>query len=178
MIPPVYFVDYVVDPRRPGQSGLSDIVWDMAAELARQGGEPHVFGPYATIPRPGGGVQLHPFRVPPFGYRNVFGHIALVLSAYREIRRLRRRGVVHVPEYVSSAVIASLCRDLPVVLTVPGSIHQKLASGTNPYDAMFTVALRIAARLSARRCAGVIAPSREMETWWARTGTPGALLSG
>jgi glycosyltransferase involved in cell wall biosynthesis len=169
---PIFLVDYVLDPRRPGASGLSDIVWDMAEELARQGEEPHVFGPYSDVPRPGIGVQLHPFRVPPPGYRNAVGHVGMVLSAYREIRRLRRPGIVHAPEYVSTAVIASLCRDLPVVLTVPGNIYEKIASKANPYDPTFTAILCLAARISARRCARVVAISSLMTEWWARTGTP------
>ena len=33
----VAFVDYVLEPDKPGRSGLSDVVWDMASELVNQG---------------------------------------------------------------------------------------------------------------------------------------------
>ncbi len=42
------FVDYVLEPDKPGQTGLSDIVWDMASELVNQGHEPHVIASYHT----------------------------------------------------------------------------------------------------------------------------------
>jgi glycosyltransferase involved in cell wall biosynthesis len=168
---PVYFLDYVVDLRRPGASGLSDIVWDMATEFDRQGGEAHVFAPYDASPRPQSGVRLHRFPVPPPGYRNVAGHVAIVLSALREIRRVGRRGIIHAPEYLSTGIVAPLA-GMPVVLTVPGSIFEKLDSGANPYDWTLTPVLRLTARLSARYCASVVATSKEMERWWARTGVP------
>jgi len=169
--PRVFFVDYVLNLERPGASGLSDIVWDMATELVCQGGEAHVFGPYAQSPRPSSGVELHTFPIPPPGYRNVLGHIAMVLSALREIRRFGRPGIIHAPEYLSTGIIALLARDLPTVLTVPGSIYEKIATGNNPYDATMTPVLRLAARLSARYCACVVATSAEMERWWRWTGT-------
>jgi glycosyltransferase involved in cell wall biosynthesis len=168
---PVYFLDYVVDLRRPGASGLSDIVWDMATELDRQGGEAHVFAPYYASPRPQSGVRLHRFPIPPPGYRNVAGHIAMVLSALREIRRAGRRGIIHAPEYLSTGIVAPLA-GMPVVLTVPGSIFEKLDSGANPYDWTLTPVLRLTARLSARYCARVVATSKEMERWWRWTGVP------
>ena len=168
---PVYFLDYVVDLRRPGASGLSDIVWDMATELHRQGGEAHVFAPYDASPRPHSGVSLHRFRIPPPGYRNVVGHIAMALSALREIRRTGRRGIIHAPEYLSTGIVAPLA-GMPVVLTVPGSIFEKLSSGTNPYDWTLTPVLRLTARLSARYCARVVATSKDMERWWHWTGVP------
>jgi glycosyltransferase involved in cell wall biosynthesis len=166
---PVYYVDYVLDPSRPGASGLSDVVWDMAEELCRQGGEAHVFGPYGESPRPDSGAVLHRFRVPPPGYRNVVGHIAMVLSALVEIRRLRRPGILHAPEYLSTAILSILCRD-PVVLTVPGNVFERVHGGVHAFDLMFTLALKAAARVSARRCARVVATSRDMALWWAWTG--------
>ena len=169
---PVYLVDYVVDPLRPGGSGLSDIVWDMAVELGRRWGEPHVVAPYRQPPTRAGAerVHLHTFAMPPIGYRNVIGHVLIALAAYREIRRQGRWGIVHAPEYISTGVIAPLARGTPVVLTVPGNIDEKIATGNNPYDWSMTLALRVAARLSARYCARVVATSSEMTRWWSRTG--------
>src|SRR5262249_6871087 len=117
---PVYLIDYILDRHMPGASGLSDIIWDMATQLDRKGVEVHVFGPYSTIPRPTRSVQLHQVPVPPPGYRNVVGRVAIILSAYREIRRLGRPGIIHVPEYLSSGLLTPLDSHFPVVLTVPG----------------------------------------------------------
>ena len=38
----IAFVDYVLDPKYPGITGLSDVVWDMASELVNQGHEVHI----------------------------------------------------------------------------------------------------------------------------------------
>lgn len=169
---PIFLVDYVLDVQRPGASGLSDVVWDMATELDRQGIEAHVFGTYDRVPRSGHGVVLHPVRLPPAGYRNVVGYVAIVLSVYREILRFGRPGIIHAPEYLSTGLLALLSRRSPVVLTVPGSIHEKIALGTNAYDPTMTLALRLCARLSARFCARVVATSADMERWWGWVGTP------
>ena len=173
---PVYYVDYVVDLARPGASGLSDVVWDMAEELVRQGGAAHVFGPYSASARPESGVAFHRFRIPPPGYRNMLGHAAMVLSALYEIRRMRQRGIIHAPEYFSTAIL-SCVSGFPVVLTVPGNVHERLHRGVRAFDPWFTAALRAASRVSAWRCARVVATSRDMELWWAWTGvTPGRLV--
>ncbi len=169
-IPPIVFLDYILDLARPGASGLSDIVWDLATELDRRGVSVHVVAPYATHPRAGTGVTLHPFGLPPLGYRNIVGHALIALRAACSIPALDR-AIVHAPEYMSTAV-ASLFTRHPVVLTVPGSIDQKISSGHNPYDPSVTAALWVAARISAARCARVVATSREMEGWWRRTGVP------
>jgi glycosyltransferase involved in cell wall biosynthesis len=115
-------------------------------------------------------VRLHTVPIPRPGYRNAIGHIRIALSAYNEITRLGRRGVVHAPEYLSTGIIAPLARHLPVVLNVPANIFQKLATRTNHYDPTFTAALCLTALLSARRCARVVATNEEMVRWWARTG--------
>jgi len=161
--PSVFYLDYVPNLSKPGASGLSDIVWDMATEFARQGGDAHVFGPYAENPRPDSGVTLHTFPIPPPGYRNVLGHIAISLAALRAIENFGRPGIIHAPEYLSTGVVAPLSRKLPVVMTVPGSIYEKIATGNNPYDATMTPVLRLTARSSARYCARVIATSQDME---------------
>jgi hypothetical protein len=40
----IAFIDYVLDPAQSGASGLSDVVWNMARELAKLGDDVHVFG--------------------------------------------------------------------------------------------------------------------------------------
>ncbi|TAK26069.1 MAG: glycosyltransferase family 1 protein [Chloroflexota bacterium] len=167
--PRVYFIDYILDLDRPGASGLSDIVWDIAEELTRQGGEAHVIAPYRVNPRPRSGVTLHTFALPPIGYRNILGHILIAVAACRLLPRDGSAYLVHAPEYLSTAV-ATFATTAPVILTVPGSIDEKIASGANPYDWSVTAALWCAARVSAWRCARVLATTREMMRWWRKTG--------
>ena len=73
------FIDYVLDPARPGASGLSDVVWNMSRELAVLGDDVHIVAPYSVDPNPVPGITVHRFALPPIGYRNIIGHILIVL---------------------------------------------------------------------------------------------------
>lgn len=167
----VAFVDYVLEPDKPGRSGLSDIVWDMASELVNQGHEAHIIGAYRTESYPDSRVHVHNFREPPIGYRNVAGHFWLLKRAGDVANRLNA-DVVHAPEYISTAVLSAMRVRAPLVLTVPGNIYHKVQTpGGNGYEWYFTQILKWAARRSARDCASVIAISREMKQWWEWTGS-------
>ncbi len=171
------FVDCVVDPLRPGRSGLSDIVWDMAGELARRGHEAIVVGSYATRVYPEAGVQVVDLGLSPWVYRNLAGQFYLVRQAARAVRA-GSPDLVHVPEYVSAAVLGSCLRGVPVVFTVPGNIYHKLSvRGGHSYEWWYVHFLKLAARISARRSARVVAISAEMAVWWRRTGVPAARLA-
>ena len=165
----IAFVDYVCDPEKPGRTGLSDLVWDMASHLAQLGEETHVVAPYASeavVPAPA--VHVHRFRLPPIGYRNIVGHILIILRAYQTLKQIGPVDIIHAPEYVSSAVIASLSRT-PLVFTEPGNIYERLQNG-NPYDWLTTQVYKLAARITARNCAHCIATSDLMKGWWQWTG--------
>lgn len=165
----IAFVDYVCDPAKPGLTGLSDLVWDMASRLALGGDEVHVVAPYTVEAVPEAAVHVHRFSIPPIGYRNIVGHLLIVYAAYRHLRQLGPVDVVHVPEYVSAAMLGTLMTDTPVVFTEPGNIYERLAHG-NPYDPATTLVLRFAARRAARTCAHLVATSAEMARWWEWTG--------
>ncbi len=165
----IAFVDYVCDPARPGSTGLSDLVWDMAGRLADLGDDVHVIGPYSVATFPSDRVQVHRFRLPPIGYRNVVGHGLIVYAAYRQLRSLGTVDVVHVPEYVSASLLGSMLCNTPVIFTEPGNIFERVARG-NPYDPMTTLAYKLAARRAARTCARLVATSQEMAKWWTWTG--------
>lgn len=167
----VAFVDFVLDPAQPGAAGLSNIVWSMARELQALGDEVHIVAPYTTDRYPYPGIQVHRFGIPPIGYRNIVGHLLIVLRAWRELRAIAGLDIVHAPEYFSTGVLSLLPLDARLVLTVPGNIYERIAHG-NPYDAVTTQAYKITSRLSARRCSAVIAISEEMAVWWTRTGVP------
>jgi len=164
----IAFIDFVLDPALPGASGLSDIVWNTARELARLGDEVHIVAPYSVDPPPVLGVTVHRFKLPPVGYRNILGHILIVLAAWRVVRRIPNVDVIHAPEYLSTGIIAPLSR-VPVMLVTPGNIYERIANG-NPFDPITTQVLKLAARSSARWCALIDAISNEMAMWWGRTG--------
>jgi glycosyltransferase involved in cell wall biosynthesis len=155
-------------------TGLSDIVWDMASELANQGHEVHIVASYHTNKIPDERVTLHNFKTPPLGYRNIVGQLWILKRATKVVQRISP-DVVHAPEYVSTAVMASLRVESPIVLTVPGNIFHKLSiPGGSGYEWHFAKVLKWAARTSAKKCAAVIATSSEMKVWWERTGSPPA----
>jgi D-inositol-3-phosphate glycosyltransferase len=165
----VAFVDYVCDPAKPGKTGLSDLVWDMASRLAHLGDDVHVVAPYMVDTVPDPMVHVHRFELPPIGYRNIIGHLLIILRACRELRRLGKLDVIHTPEYTSGAVISSFYRIAPVVFTEPGNIYDRIANG-NPYDRITTLVYKAAARLIARNCAHCFATSDWMKGWWQWTG--------
>jgi glycosyltransferase involved in cell wall biosynthesis len=166
----VAFVDYMLDPARPGRSGLSDVVWDMASELVNQGHEAHVIASYHTDTYPDNRVVVHNFPTPPIGYRNVVGHF-LILKRAADIARRLRPDVIHAPEYVSTAVLATLRVPMPLVFTVPGNVYHRIRYG-HSYEWYYLQILKWAARVSASRCAAVVAVSQEMKRWWEWTGSP------
>ena len=117
----VCFIDYVLEPDKPGRSGLSDIVWDMASELANQGHEVHIVASYHSEVFPDPRINVHSFPTPVMGYRNVVGNALLLMRAARVTKALRP-DIVHAPEYVSIAVFHALGVMAPLVFTVPGNI--------------------------------------------------------
>ena len=58
-----------------------------------------------------------------------------------------------------------------MVLTTPGNIYEHILHG-NPYVWETTQIYKVFARLSARRCARIVATCQDMALWWAFTGTP------
>lgn len=165
----IAFVDYVVDPKHPGLTGLSDVVWDMASELINQGHEVHVVASYHTNYYPDPRVIMHNFPTPPIGYRNIVGQLMILKRAATYLKQIDP-DIIHTPEYVSTAVFATLGIKAPLVLTVPGNIFHRIRQG-HGYDWHFVQVLKWAARISARQCASVIAISQEMKYWWERTGS-------
>jgi glycosyltransferase involved in cell wall biosynthesis len=166
----ICFVDYALEPDKPGRSGLSDIVWDMATALVEQGHAADVVASYHTDRYPDSRVTVHNFPTPPIGYRNIVGQLWILKRAAAIVRRIGP-DIVHTPEYVSTAVLASLGIQAPLIVTPPGNIYKRLATNTNTFDWQFTPVLKWAASVSARRCARVIAISSDMKYWWEQTGS-------
>jgi glycosyltransferase involved in cell wall biosynthesis len=165
----IAFFDYVCDPAKPGTTGLSDIVWDIAVRLVELGDEVDIVAPYTVDQMPSTSVRVHRFPIPPIGYRNIVGHLLIILTGSRYLRHLGPIDIIHVPEYVSAAVFGLVNRDIPVVFTEPGNIYERIANG-NGYDAITTQVYKLAARRAAVSCARMVATSEEMAAWWRKTG--------
>lgn len=166
----VTFVDWFCDPRRPGASDLSDLVWAMASRLPRAGWRARVVGPYARGLGPGcEGVEVirHPMPWP--AYRNIAGHVFLAATAARAALQARDTSVIHTVEYLSTAVLGAVANRRPTVLTTPGNIFER-ESNINHFAPTVTLAYKVAAVVAARRATRVVATSREMKYWWEYSG--------
>lgn len=173
----VCFVDFVFDRTAPvGTDGLSEVVWGLAQPLGELGVEVHTVGPYPAGPYPSAKVHVHSFPVPPIGYRNIVGHILIVGRAIATLRHLGPFDVIHAPDYLSTAMLCLLGPGAPVVLTEPGNIFDRIKNG-NAYDRVTTEVLKLSARISARRCARIMATSEEMAYWWKFSGASEAQIA-
>lgn len=167
----VVLFDYVFEPKKPGITGLSDLVWNWAEHLIAMGEEVNIVAPYPEHVKPPEGSIVHSYPVPFIGYRNVIGHFLIALKGWQEIRKLEDVDLVHAPEYLSTGVFVLFSKDIPILQTVPGNIYERIANG-NPFDWSMTQVLKICARLSARRCTHTIVTSEKMRRWWRKTGVP------
>jgi glycosyltransferase involved in cell wall biosynthesis len=166
----IAFIDFIFERGAPiGTTGLSEVVWRLAEPLAQLGHEVHIVAPYRDAGFPAQNIQVHRFDLPPINYRNIVGHLLIVRRAIDVLGRLGPLDLVHAPEYLSTALLCALGPHVPVVLTEPGNIFERVANG-NPYDLVTTQVYKWAARTSGRRCAAIIATSAEMAEWWRRSG--------
>jgi len=169
------FIDYVLEPDKPGASGLSDIVWEMASSFVNLGHDVHIIASYHSRQFPDNRIKVHNFQTPPIGYRNIFGYFWILNRAAKIIRTLSL-DILHAPEYFSTASFSVIGLEIPLVLTVPGNIYERIENG-NPFDILTTQVLKSSARISAKKCAHVIVTSNKMEAWWALTGVPASRMT-
>lgn len=162
----------VLEVSKDGRPGPSEIVWDMGAELVRLGHEVHFVVPEKPERALDENFKLHFFEVPPMGYRWFLGQLWLARRMADVVSELDV-DIVHAAEYLSTAVLATLYPEIPLVLTVPGNIFQRLSvPDGNQSSYLFTETIKWAARKSAQGCDAVIAFTREMKGWWEWTGSP------
>ncbi len=136
--------------------------------MARQGHNVHVIGPYLASPPTAPGITAHRFDRPPIGYRNIVGHGLIVMKMREILQHIPGLDVAHAPEYLSTGIVTPSTR-LPVTLTTPGNIYERIAHG-NPYDSSTTLVYKLAARSSARACAPIHAISVDQPRWWRYVG--------
>lgn len=156
----------------PGKDGLSPEIWSMAQALGELGIEAHLVGPYDEELSAPPGVQVHRYAHPQILHRNVVGQSLLCYLGLRAVQRyVPDADVIQFVEYLSTGIF-SYFTDIPMVMTTPGNIYERLDRGANPFDWSMTAALRVAAQRSARYCAKMVAISYSMRDWWVQTGMP------
>lgn len=154
-----------------GRPGPSDIVWDMSKEMHNAGHDVHIIVPFGLPSPVNPKINLHRFKVPPYGYRWFIGYLWTALNAAMVAKKLPV-DIIHAPEYLSTAILTLVDKKHPIILTVPGNIYQRLSIPQgNQSSFFFTETIKWAARVSAKRCAFIIAFTREMKKWWQITGS-------
>ena len=166
----VALIDNICDPGRPGRSGHSDIVWNIAKRLQSSGDQVHVVGPYTTEAYPASGIAVHRYKMPPGGGRNVLGYALVVFSAWRTLRIVGEMDVVHATDAFSAGILSVLLGSVPVVFTTSGNVYERIHVGNPPIDLIAALAYKLVSKAAARYCRTIIATSEYMRYWWVCTG--------
>ena len=174
----VILYDFSFRQHLPGKSGLSSVVWEYVPRLAKLDVEVHVVGPYRSVlPDPVEGVTTHAHPFPSGGKSNVLMHAVTIHAGWRYIRQhLPDADLIHSFEYLSSAILGRLT-NIPTVLTVPGNIFERRASGYNPFDPITTRAYQLAALSTVRTISHIIAISENERSWWISFGMDEARIT-
>ncbi|MEA4906467.1 MAG: glycosyltransferase family 4 protein [Anaerolineaceae bacterium] len=166
----IVFIDYVLEPDKPGITGLSDLVWDMATELVNIGHDVHIVASYYTHVYPDNRVIVHNFKTPPIGYRNAIGQLLILYRASKIVKTLDA-DIVHAPEYVSTAVLGALAYKKPMIVTPPGNIYQQIRHHGYNGEWYYYQILKWALKTSIKYCDVIIASSTELKRLWEETGS-------
>jgi len=168
----IVLFDLIFNPDKPGITGLSDIAWELGSALADLGKDVHIVAPYNPGTHGPEGVILHTYHVPEIYHRNIIGRILKVIKGWMLIRReLSDADVLHAQEYLSTSIF-SLLGPIPVILTTPGNIFERIYNNSNPHEIFTTIILKLAVRISAVKCSSIMATSNMMRYWWEQCGTP------
>jgi glycosyltransferase involved in cell wall biosynthesis len=179
----VVLIDNICDPSQPGKQGHSDIVWNIAEQLCALGDDVHIVGPYdldgwrSAEQCPIAGLAVHRFKMPLLRYRNVIGHVLIVLSAWRALRGVRGIDIVHTTDAFSAGILSSLLNDVPVVLTTAGNVYERIEVGNPPIDITAELGYKLVSKAAVKHCARIMATSQYMRDWWIRTGAPPRAVS-
>lgn len=178
----IAMLDVMVDPARPGASGLSDLVWNMARELTSVGDRVAIVGIYRSdAPMPPGDMRV--YRLDPVSRavalteRLGFTVVHSSVRAARKLRRIPPPDIVFTPDFVSGGIAAFLAPGLPVVCSTQGNIHERIATNSNPFGCTRTTVYKLATYLAVKNCAHIVAVSDAMGDWWRRSGSPSAITS-
>lgn len=164
----ICFIDSIVRPDKPGRSGTSDTVWGMCQALVEQGHVVDIIATYGEGPVKDPRITVHKGRTSRVAYRNILGRTLFLLEASQALRKIEP-DIVHSRDYLTTAVLLARGNPCPVVLTTPGNIYSRIKEG-HSFDWSVVAMLKWAAKLTARKCHGVIATSTGMRQAWLRTG--------
>jgi len=173
----IAMLDVMVEPARPGASGLSDSVWHMARELTHLGDHVAIVGVYRShAPLPPGHVRVYRLDPPARAVALMEGlGFTIVHSSVRAARKLLQipsPDIVFAPDFVSGGIAAFLAPRLPVVCTAQGNIYERIATNSNPFGWPRTQVYKLATHLAVKHCAHIVAISEAMGDWWIRSGSP------
>src|SRR5437762_11691334 len=129
----IAMLDVMLEPTRPGASGLSDMVWDMARELTASGDQVTILGLYSShAPLPPGDVRVHrldpPARAVALMESLGFNIMRSSFKAARKLFRISPPDIVLTPDFVSGGIVALLAPKLPVVSITQGNIYERITT--------------------------------------------------
>lgn len=165
----LYFDPHAVES--PGFGGTSDTVWRMAEAMATLGHEPVIAGYYTRTNFPSNNIEVHRFPLPSVMRRNIVTVTSGAVVSWLRVRQIPNIDLIHLRDYLHAGVFARLSNKLPIVLTTPGNVYERIERGIPYYDPLTLQVYKWAARSVSRRADGVIAHSSEQRDWWLFTGT-------
>lgn len=173
----IAMLDVMLEPTRPGASGLSDVVWDIARELTIGGDQVVILGLYSShAPLPPGDVRVYrldpPARADALMESLGFTIMRSSFRAARELLRIPSPDIVVTPDFVSGGIAAFLAPKVPVVCITQGNIYERITTNSNPFGWPRTQVYKLATHLAVKNCAHIIAVSAAMGDWWIRSGSP------
>lgn len=168
----VVFVDAICDALRPGEGGLSDVTWDLAAELVASGHRVTVVGAYERgVQAPDRRVVLIPVPTAVIRRNNIARQVVRAALLAREARRVHGADVYQTGDSLCTAALVLLGVGRRVVWQGHSNVYHHTRSGL-PWQRDMYHLMRLATRISARRIAGVVALGPSLVRWWERSGFP------
>ncbi|WP_158246360.1 glycosyltransferase family 4 protein [Sulfobacillus sp. hq2] len=165
----VVFIDTIVDPKRPGRSGHSDIIWSLAKRLVLLDVKVVIVGPYSHQLFYHCNLTLITFQSISHPDQNGFTKINQVLRALKMLRRHSiHPDIVHTSDAFSAGVCSSRLH-FPVIFTTSGNIKQRQASKFK-LDFISALFYNLVSFLAVRNASMIVATSKNMAYWWTRTG--------
>jgi len=166
----ITFIDNVCDPRRPGNSGHSDIVWSLARKFAEHGHHINIVGPYTRdtrVPFTHPSLTITTFEAHPLADRNSLG---MALNVYRAAKACRGRDdYVFTTDAFSAGITGAYLRRTKVVFITSGNIFQRQASDFR-LDPVAEASYKAVSFFAARCTHRIVATSHDMKNWWIKTG--------
>ena len=161
----IAFYDHSSFRNKPGQGGMSNTIWNLGNQLSKLGEDVTIFGSYKSNKYPYKNIKVIQIDSPDWMNRNIVFKSFILLKIWKQLT-IGNYDIVHLRDYYDSGVLSTLPLTPPIAITVPGNVYQREALGLKYFDPITKTIYKISARLTAKRCAHVIATSQEMRDWW------------